>query len=1364
MASLHDRLVQLTPAQRQQLLQKLAQKRDEKIQAGHAPEISDAQQRMWLLHQVTPHSPAYNRPCNLTFSGPLDVAALERSLNEILRRHEVLRTNFVNDLGEIKLQIRSELTLRLEITNVRDQEELQTLAQAEAQKYFQLDRDPLIRAQLLCIHDREYILLLTFHHIIFDGWSESVFKQELTQLYQAFSQDQPSPLSPLPIQYSDFAHWQRNWLKGDRHQTQLDYWVKQLQDLPPLLTIPTDRPRPAVHRHRGDRINWRLDIEQTDRLKRFSQDQGCTLFMTLLASFQVLLSRYSGQSDIAVGTPIANRVRPELENLIGYFANTIILRSNLADQPSFTTFLQRVKATAIEAYAHQDIAFDQLITALNPDRDLSFSPLFQVMFGLQPSAKPEGEWFTTTFNSMSCKFDLEVNLQEKNGKIAGFWQYNTDLFDRSTIQQMSVCFTTLLEAILTGPETSTSQLSLMEKPSFGINATSINATIATQCIHELFEQQVTRTPQAIALQSPQHQLTYAELNHRANQLARYLQTLGIGSEVKVGVLLDRSPELIITLLAVLKAGGCYVPIDTSYPPHRVQQILQDAEVALFVTPSTFASAPLTQYSTQNLGPTSTAQNLAYIIYTSGSTGQPKGVMIEHRALATFCQSAMETYQLSARDRVLQFSSIGFDAAVEEIYPCWLAGGTVVLRTDAMMATSATFLQYCQDWQISVLDLPTAYWQQLITIMATSRSQFPPSVRLVIIGGEQVNAAMVNLWFEQRFEQRHQPALINTYGPTETTVVATAYTVVAPVGAPADDIPIGSPLPHTQTYILDKYLNPVPPGVVGELYLGGNALARGYLNQPETTAAAFIPNPFGPGRLYKTGDLVRDRAHGNLQYLGRIDQQIKIRGFRVEVSEVETALLKINGVQAAAIIAQSDQSQSLQLIAYVVLQPGDRHLTPATLKQSLRQQLPSFMVPSTVILLPELPLTRNGKLDRQALPTAILAPDQPKTQPKTQPRNKLERQLLEIWQQSLGRSEIGIDDNFFDLGGHSLLAMQIIAQIEQQTGLSLGLNQLFQTPTISAIAQFLIQPTDDQTTPNIVPMRSGDNRQPLFLIHAGGPSVLFYQPLVQELQSDRAIYGIESAFLQAKRPDLNTIELVAQEYLQQIRALQPQGPYHFAGSSFGGIVAYEMAQQLQQAGERVAALILFDRATPLDRYYLLGGPDGQTMLQALFTLKRTFITQSLRRLLPLSMRQWYWRMQGRRYRWARKLGLKIANHRQEIYCRHIEILESYMPKPYSDQVCIIRAQASPKCEPLLKPDLGWSAYAKIQVWVNSGGHMSMFDRPHVELLAQQIDEILTLKTPFQTMSAPISADLEFDRPTDPTKTKPPHGPQTNTPNS
>ncbi|NJM46540.1 MAG: hypothetical protein HC860_10440 [Alkalinema sp. RU_4_3] len=421
MTSLSDRLAQLSPAQRQQLIQKLAQNRDSKIQpVESAPQISDAQQRMWLLDQVTPHSPAYNRPCNLAFSGPLDVAALEKSLNEILCRHAVLRTNFVNDSGQIKLQIRSELTIKIETTNVSDQQQLQTLAQAEAQRCFHLDRDPLVRAQLLCLGDREYILLLTFHHIVFDGWSESVFKQELTELYQAFSQGQPSPLPPLPIQYSDFAHWQRNWLKGDRTQTQLDYWIKQLQNLPPLLPLPTDRPRPAIHRHRGDRINWRLDPEQSDRLKRFSQAQGCTLFMTLLASFQVLLSRYSGQSDIAVGTPIANRVRPELENLIGYFANTIILRSNLADQLHFTTFLQHVKTTAIEAYSHQDIAFDQLITALQPDRDLSFSPLFQVMFGLQPPAKPEGEWSTVTFNSGSCKFDLEVNLQEKNGAIAGF--------------------------------------------------------------------------------------------------------------------------------------------------------------------------------------------------------------------------------------------------------------------------------------------------------------------------------------------------------------------------------------------------------------------------------------------------------------------------------------------------------------------------------------------------------------------------------------------------------------------------------------------------------------------------------------------------------------------------------------------------------------------------------------------------------------------------------------------------------------------------------------------------------------------------------------------------------------------------------
>ncbi|NJM46539.1 MAG: amino acid adenylation domain-containing protein [Alkalinema sp. RU_4_3] len=541
-------------------------------------------------------------------------------------------------------------------------------------------------------------------------------------------------------------------------------------------------------------------------------------------------------------------------------------------------------------------------------------------------------------------------------------------------------------------------MSLIEKPSFTINTTPVN-----QCIHEQFEQQVTRTPQAIALQSPACQLTYQELNQRANRLARHLQTLGIQPEAKVGVLLDRSPELIITLLAVLKAGGCYVPIDTSYPPHRVQQILQDAEVTLLVTPSTFSPTQLTQYSDQNLGPTSTVQNLAYIIYTSGSTGQPKGVMIEHQALAAFCQSVIATYQFSNRDRVLQFSSIGFDAAVEEIYPCWLAGGTVVLRTDTMMATPAAFLKYCQDWQISVLDLPTAYWQQLIAMMATSRSQFPPTVRLVIIGGEKVNAASIALWFEQH----QKPMLINTYGPTETTVVATGHTVVS---TPDSDAPIGSPLPHVQTYVLDNHLNPVPPGVVGELYLGGNALARGYLNQPETTAAAFIPNPFGPGCLYKTGDLVRDRGTGNLQYLGRLDHQIKIRGFRVELGEVETALRKLKGIQSAAVIAQGEQT--LKLIAYVVLQHNHHSLTPETLKQSLRQQLPSFMVPATIILLPKLPLTSNGKLDRQALPTVLPQPEQP----KTQPRNNLEHQLLEIWQQSLGSTSIGIDDNFFDLGG------------------------------------------------------------------------------------------------------------------------------------------------------------------------------------------------------------------------------------------------------------------------------------------------------------------------------------------------------------
>jgi amino acid adenylation domain-containing protein len=1332
MTSIPDRLAQLTPEQRQQLIQKLAQRQVTQSPIAPRPEqtpaiLSTAQQRLWLLTQITPNSPAYNRPCNLAFSGALDISALEASLNEILRRHEVLRSNFFNLDGQPQIQIRPSLTIALvarDLTHSHDpQAKLQLLSYQAAQRCFHLDRDPLVRAELIHLSDQEYVLLLTFHHIIFDGWSERIFKQELNTLYNAFSQKNIPPLASLPIQYTDFAHWQQSWLRGDRLQTQLNYWLKQLQNLPPRLELPTDRPRPPLQSHQGDRIYYQINAAQTTGLKQFSQAQGCTLFMTLMAAFQVLLFRYSGQKDIAVGVPIANRIRPEIEGLLGYFANTLVLRSPMEDDRAFHVFLQQVKETALQAYAHQDIAFDQIVTVLKPERDPSFSQLFQVLFGLQPTLEESGDWRSISLASGVVKLDLEVNLQEQHGAIVGFWQYNVDLFDRPTIERMMGCFSRLLESIVAHPEQSIIRLALTEQPQ------QITPNSPTEYyIYESFERQVERTPGAIALGWAEGQLSYSELNSQANQLAHYLIAQGIGAEDRVAIFLDRSPETIIALLAILKAGGAYVPIDPQYPGDRIDYILEDVQVALIVTRSQFypqlahasaalvcldmAQAQIGSYPIHNPDrPTDRdLQNLAYIIYTSGSTGRPKGVMITQQAVAAFCATAIEVYELTERDRVLQFASLSFDAAVEEIYPILCVGGRLVLRTEAMIAPPTRFIQQCEDWQISVLDLPTAYWQQFVRVLVAEGLAMPRSVRIVIIGGEKVDCETVALWLAN---VGGFPGLINTYGPTEATVVAITHSITQQSYI---DIPIGRAMGHTQAYVLDQCQQQVPIGVVGELYLGGETLARGYLNQPQATAAQFIPHPFGEGRLYRTGDLVRDRGDGQLIYLGRRDQQVKVRGFRVELGEVEQALLQLDGVQSV-VVTQQPLVNGLELVAYVVLKGA---IASTDLRGQLRQYLPNFMIPAVIMPLPCLPLTSNGKIDRQALPVPQIT-----AAPQTPPQNHLEQQLVQIWQACLGLESVGVEDNFFDLGGHSLMALKMIAQIERQTGLIFGLNQLFQLPTIREIAQTIGQTTLSQS--QLIPLRSGNDRAPLFLIHAGGPSVLFYQPLVQSLRTERALYGIESIFLAGDREDLNTLEAVAAAYLDQIRKIQPSGPYYFAGSSFGGIVAYEMAQQLRGLGEKVGGIILFDRAPPLGRYYLRGGPEGQTMGGAFWALRRIFVTQMLRAVLPVGLRQLFWRFQAGRNHWARRLGLplgiKPADH--QVYCRHIELLEGYQLQMYDGDVWVMRAAVPPTHGRFLRPDLGWEAYVtgSVKVWGSAGEHMSMFDPPHVEALARQIDRIL-----------------------------------------
>ncbi|GAA6614882.1 hypothetical protein NUACC26_006690 [Scytonema sp. NUACC26] len=929
--------------------------------------------------------------------------------------------------------------------------------------------------------DFDYRLFLTFHHIIIDGVSLiSVFLKELATLYEAFSTGRLSlrhatltPLAPLPIQYADFAVWQRQWLTQEILARQLDYWKQQLADLP-VLQLPLDHPRPKKGTFRGTKQCLVLSFDLIQALKTLSQQEGVTLYMTLLAAFKTLLYRYTGQDDIVVGTFSANRNRPELEGLIGYFLNTLVLRTDMSGNPSFRELLRRVRQVTLGAYAHEDLPFEKLVQTLQPERNLSQNPLFQVAFAPQPPMPSlNSDW---TINQLdiqtdTAKFDLTLDVEERPEGIIVRLEYNTDLFDANTISRMIRHFQTLLEGIVANPRSRVSELPLLTEQErhqllFEWNNTTKEYP-QDKCIHQLFEEQVELSPDTVAVVFEGTQLTYRELNARANQLAHYLKTLGVGSEVLVGICVERSLEIIVGLLGILKAGGAYVPLDPAYPSERLAFMLEDSAVPVLLTQQRLVNRlpqreaqivcldtqwkAIALLSEENIACGVNAKNLAYVIYTSGSTGKPKGVTIQHRSLVNYIHAVSIEYEIEKCDRILQFSSISFDVSAEEIYTSLTEGATLVLRTDSMLDAIGVFLQKCRDWEITVLALPTAYWHELTARFHQETFALPPSLRLVIIGGEKALPERLKTWHEfvgQRVR------LVNNYGPTESTVGATIYNCSAANPA-STQVPIGRPIWNVQTYILDRYQQPVPIGVSGELHIGGAGLARGYLNRPNLTQEKFIPNSLGNElgeRLYKTGDKVRYLSNGNIEYICRLDNQVKIRGFRIELGEIEAVLSQHPGVRETVVIARVNPTGDKQLVAYVVPHQEEAPTT-SDLRRFLKEQLPDYMVPSAFVTLESLPLTPNGKVDRRALP-APLCSHKEQEDNFIAPTKPTEKILAAIWAKVLGLQQVSINDNFFELGGHSLIATSVISRIQEALSIELALRHLFELPTIASLSKVI----------------------------------------------------------------------------------------------------------------------------------------------------------------------------------------------------------------------------------------------------------------------------------------------------------------------
>ncbi|MEH1894385.1 MAG: amino acid adenylation domain-containing protein [Nostoc sp.] len=1077
MTSNHEKINDISPEKKRELLAKLLQ---EKVSQLQTFPMSFGQQRLWFIDQLQPGNFANHISAALRITGFLNQAVLLQTLDEIVRRHEVLRTTFATVEEKPVQLIIPTLSLNLptinleELSEFEQEAEVKKLVIQEIQQPFNLSQAPLLRATLLRLKETEHILVFTMHHIISDGWSMGVLTQEVAVLYEAFSKGQPSLLSELPIQYVDFAAWQRQRLQGELLQSQISYWKNQLEGAPKLLELPTDYPRPAVSSFQGASYPFELSDDLYVALNKLSQQHGSTLFMTLLAAFQTLLWRYTGSEDIVVGSPIANRDRTELEGLIGFFANTIALRTNLADNPTFEELLARVRTNLLGAYAHQDLPFEQLVEELQPQRNLSYTPVFQVMFVLQntPMSVFELPGLTIsplTIDNGSAKFDLTLEITETPQKIFANLEFNTDLFKESTIKRMAGHFQTLLKEIIAKPKLPLSELSLLTETERHQLLVEWNNTEVKypqdQCIHQLFEAQVERTPDSIAVVFEDQQLTYRELNTRANQLAHYLQTLGVKPEVLVGICVERSIEMIIGLLAILKAGGAYIPIEPAYPKERFALILQDAQAKVLLTQQQLIeSLPhnqtrvvcldadwknITQQSTQNPISNCTTDNLAYIIYTSGSTGQPKGVLVNHSSVVRLLAATESWYNFNQQDVWTLFHSIAFDFSVWEIWGALLYGGKLIVVPYWLSRSPEDFYKLLLTQQVTILNQTPSAFRQLMQVEESLGNNNNLSLRKVIFGGEALQIESLKPWFERHGDQ--SPQLVNMYGITETTVHVTYHPLtIADLEVVSGSL-IGRPIPDLQVYLLDSYRQPAPIGVVGEMYIGGAGVVRGYLNRPELTLERFIPNTFSDksnARLYKTGDLARYLPSGDIEYIGRIDNQIKIRGFRIELGEIEAVINQHSAVRETVVIVRSDLLDSQCIVAYV-LPNSEQTPTILELRSFLESKLPNYMIPAAFVILEALPLTPNGKVDRQALPAPdTIRPELEET--FVAPQTNIEKQLAVIWAEVLGLENIGINDNFFGLGGDSILSLQVISKAKQ-TGLHLTPKQMFQYQTIAQLA-------------------------------------------------------------------------------------------------------------------------------------------------------------------------------------------------------------------------------------------------------------------------------------------------------------------------
>jgi amino acid adenylation domain-containing protein len=1318
-----------------------------RLRLDRAP-LTFAQERMWFLEQLEPGSPAYNMVAGVNLLGPVNLPALEQSFDQEIRRQGALRTSIRSSEAEPEQLVSAEARLGVSVVDLTGLDKdcaahkLDRLAHARATRVFDLGQAPLMGVELLRSGETDHALVMGIHHIVSDGWSMGILVAEIAELYRANVGGGPACLPDLNIDYCDFAAWQRERFKGPTLDRELSYWREQLTGVTGILDLPADRPRPAAQTYRGATEAIFLNRESREALENFSGRQEVTLFITLLAAFAVLLHRHTGECDICIGTPISGRTSLEVENLVGLFMNTLVLRAGLSGDPSFRDLVGRIRQVMLAAHTHQHLPFEKLVEAVKPQRDMSRNPLFQVMFTMQnlqrdQPAFPGIALAPLRVDRKTAKLDLMLSVSENNAGLIASFEYATDLFDATSIKSLASRFLTVVEGIGAGSRRLSELPWLSHAERHQVLAEfndSGAAHTAVACIHELIEASSNRKPDAVSVAFGSQQLSYRGLWERADRVRRLVAGCGAGPGFLVGVMAERSLEMIVALIGVLESGAAYVPLDPHYPADRLDFIVEDAGLSLVLTQSFLqgvltsrcprpvfldafldsdldsipaAASPPDRCSVALDGP-------AYVIYTSGSTGRPKGVKVTHRSVANFLNSMSRRPGLGEGDTLFAVTSFSFDIAALEIFlPLALGARVVLAGREATKDGGALMLELAES-AASVMQATPSTWRLILQLNPDRASALKP-----LCGGEAlppaVSQGLVNAY----------GCLWNLYGPTETTI----WSSVDFARSPEAKVTIGRPIDNTEMYIVDEYLDSLPIGLAGEIVIGGLGVAAGYLGRPDLTAERFIPDSSGHregARVYRSGDRARYLSDGRIDYLCRLDHQVKIRGFRIEPGEIECVLSGCPSVREAAVVAMGDAVGETALVAFVVAEPGTE-LKADDLRKHLRDKVPEFMVPSDFVMLEEFPLTPNRKVDRLAL-LATRNQARPMRHRSIAPRDVLELRLSRIFEEVLGTGPPGVTDDFFDLGGHSLLAMRLAASIRKEFGREIPLAYLFQRGSVARLAETLRREGDRMPEPRLLALRDGGARPPFFCIHEATGSALCYLELARG-------FGAGCPFYALHVPDgvalPSSVEEMAALYIAEIRSVQSQGPYLLGGWSFGGIVAFEMSRQLQQDGQEVAMLALMDTSAPAAA--ATGKElDDADLLSGLARINNISLApDELRGLGADEMLERFLERIGGLEDLDLGLGMRRLRRLLQLFRASHHATRNYRPRPYAGAITLFRADGElpehlrQTGQDSKATDLGWSRLSNRPVEIHglSGNHFTLLAAPHVQAFAEQLEACL-----------------------------------------